>query len=630
MKKSKYFSLTKLLMLYLMLSPGIGITQIFAAEDSVQKFIELPEEWGIEPKYGGTLICRIYREPKHFNPNYEYVPADESYQNVFNRLVRIDQISLEIVPDIALSWIISDDFKTYTFTLAEANWHDGEPFTSADVKWSYDDVLNRKGYYFEELDHIEEIETPDDRTVTFRLERADNAFLYTIAFNRGPVILPKHLYEGTDPLTNPYNLDPIGTGPFKFVRWIKGSHIEYEANLDYFKGRPYLDKIFNRYISSDSAYLLALKSGEVHVALASEPPFSALPDLEQDPNIDIGVIPASIILHVGFNLLREPYNDIRVRQAIAHAVDVETINDLAYLGFNHENPFAYGEVGFLPWSFNPNAKMPEYNIEEANRILDDAGYTRGSDGVRWTANLVVFTWAESAIVAEILKDSLAKIGIEVEIDVYEFTTYSEIVIQNRDYDLTIAGGTQGPDPDRMDAHFGTGGFRNSMNYSSPEVDALLTEGTAALTIEERKPKYWEIQEILIEDLPRVNFVVYMYPYPHNNEYQGFWYQTPYHSLSGGYSRLDLVWWEGGKDIPKPDDVIPEPPIDTEIEPRVKAVEDTINNVESKISSLTSQIESLKSQVESIETPPPASNAMAYVGILIALVAVALALYQRSQ
>ncbi|MFC1803226.1 ABC transporter substrate-binding protein [Thermoproteota archaeon] len=626
MKNAKKISITILVVLFsILLIPSIIPV---SGQETEQKWIQLPEEWGIEPKGGGTLIARVYREPTHFNPNYEYLVGDECYQNIFSRLVRVDTISYEIIPDLALSWIGSDDYKTYTFNLAKANWHDGEKCTAEDVKFTFDDIKEKQGYYFSTIDHIEEVEIIDDYTVVFHLSRSDSAFLSTLAHYTAPVILPKHLYEGVDPFTNPYNFEPIGTGPFKFVRWIKGSHVEYEANLDYFEGRPFLDTIIHKYIESASTFGLSLKAGESHIGYYA-PPLSMLPELDEEPHITISTVSASNLLWYGFNMDREPYDDIRVRKAIAHAIDAEAYAEQIWFGYYKFNPYAYGQEGFLPWSFNPNAKMPEYDLEEAERLLDEAGYPRGSDGVRFEATIVTFTSMEAPTMAEVLKEYLKKIGIECSIEVYEFVTYKEVCIVNRKYDISCGGGNQGPDPSIWEQFVSSTGFRNSMGYVNAEVDSLFEVGSAATTIEERQAAYWRIQEIVAEELPRVTIAIYGTTFPRNNEFEGYWFEEPYHTMTG-HRRLEVVWWEGGKDIPKPDDVIPEPPVDTEIEPRVKAVEDAINNVESSISSLTSQIESLKSQVESIETPPPASNTMAYVGILIALVAVGLALYQRSQ
>lgn len=523
---------------------GSTIIQV-SGEEVQQKWIELPEEWGIKPKYGGTLIARIYREPTHLNPNAEYLVGDESYQNVFSRLVRVDMVDYDIIPDLAESWEISDDLKTYTFHLAKATWHDGENCTSADVKFSFDDILEREGYYYTELKHITEIETPDDYTVVLKLEKPDIALLYTLSHSTAPVIIPKHLYEGTDILTNPYNFEPVGTGPFKFKEWVRGSHMTYEANLDYFKGRPFLDKIIHKYIESHSVFLLSLIAGETDFGYYA-PPASSLPELEKEPHLVVDGMWNPIVWWVGFNMEREPYDDVRVRKAIAHAIDSYDLSEKTWFGYSLPNPYAYGQKGFVPWSFNPNAKMPEYDPEEAERLLDEAGYPRDPDGVRFKAKIVTFTANEGPVAAEVVKEYLRQIGIESKIEVYEFVTYKEVVIVDRDYDICWGGGMQGPDPVKFGEFIGSEGYRNCMGYSNPEVDALLEEGKNSLTIEERQEAYWKIQEILVEDLPRVNIAVQGKIYPRDKTFHGFYFEEPYHDRVGNRV-METVWWEGGED-----------------------------------------------------------------------------------
>jgi len=602
----------------------------FAAEEE-QVWHKVPASWDVTPKGGGTLIVRTHREPTQFNPNYELVPENEFYVQIYQKLVDVSDISFEIIPSLAHSWEVSDDYKTFTFHLYQnITFHDGEPCTSEDVKWSYESVIENKGYFFAQLEHIDEIETPDDYTVVFKLSKSDSTFLNVLGRVYAPVVLPKHLYEGTDPFTNPFNLNPVGTGPFKFSELVQGSHFTLEANLDYYLGRPFLDKIIFKYIPNDAVYQLQLKTGQVHFGMFS-PSLSAISELKEEPHIVAdGFVEPGVLLWVGFNLAREPYDDIRVRKAIGHAIDVYDLNEKAWYGLIYPNPYVLGQRGFPSWAFNPDAKMPEYNPAEAERLLDEAGLPRGSDGVRFSAKLVAWSSMEAPVFAEVLKEYLGDIGIEVEIEVYEFVTYKEVVIKNREYDISVGGGNHGPDPSNTELFFGSTGYRNSMGWVNEEVDALYKEGAAGITIEERQPAYWRIQEIVAEELPRITVEEFAFVMPRNKDYKGYWFEEPYHNLVGGNRRLDMVWWEGGEDIYVSEPTPPAPSPGEELEPRMEAVEESLGTVASQISSLSSQVESLKSQLESLTAPAPASNTISYAAIVLAIVAIIVAYYFGTQ
>jgi peptide/nickel transport system substrate-binding protein len=596
--------------------PSIPL-QVSAAEIE-DEYIQMPEEWGVTPKGGGTLIWRVYREPTHFNPNYEYLVGDECYQNVYDKLILHDVNGFGIIPCLADSWLISSDYLTYTFYLNEdAKWHDGVKFTADDVKFTFDDVKAKDGYYWGSIDHIDEIEIVDDYTVVFHLSKPDSALLYTMSHYTAPVILPKHLYEGTDVYNNPHNFNPIGTGPFKFVEWVKGSHIKYEANLDYYRGRPYLDTIIHKLIVDHSAFGLSLKTGEAHVGYYS-PPLSMHPELEADPNLVVDATFASNLIWYGFNLHNEPFDDLRVRKAISHCIDVPAFIDKIWYGYYWPNPYAYGEKGFLPWSFNPNAKMPEYDVDEANRLLDDAGLARDSDGVRFRCKLVTFTSMEAPTMAEVLKQYLKPVGIECDIEVYEFVTFKEVAIVNRQYDIACNGGNQGPDPSIWKEFLHSEGFRNLMYYDNPEVDQLFEDGATSITIPDRQKAYWKIQEIVAEELPRVTIAVYGTTFPHHKDYNGFHFQEPYSELAG-FRRSEYVYWAGGEDITK----TVEPPTPSDLESRVDSLESSVKSLSSDISDLESQITSLEGQ---IKEPAAAPNTMAYLAIAIAVIAIVIAFY----
>ena len=186
-----------------------------------------------QPKYGGTMIVALNTEPKTLNTADIYDNmAMRITRNIATRLVKYD-MGFNIIPDLAESWEISPDSKEYTFHLVRnAVWTDGVKTTSADVKYTLETIIAEKHFQWEEIADIERIETPDDYTVKIFLKVPNVVLLARLCdvFGDAFIMLPKHLYEGTDWSTNPYNEKPVTNGPFKFVEWVKGSHITIEAN----------------------------------------------------------------------------------------------------------------------------------------------------------------------------------------------------------------------------------------------------------------------------------------------------------------------------------------------------------------------------------------------------------------
>ncbi len=208
--------------------------------------VATPASGAVDPKarYGDTMVIGITGDPGTLNGTTSSNFVEKIIaSNVFSMLIRLDR-SFKPVPDLAKSWTISDDGLTYTFRLNEGvKWHDGTPFSSADVKFTIDDVIlplhTRAGTYKSVIDRVE---TPDANTVVIRLKQPFGPLMNALGYDF--LILPQHLYEGTDIKANPYNAKPVGTGPFKFAEWKKGSYVILEKNKDYFvKGIPYLDRL---------------------------------------------------------------------------------------------------------------------------------------------------------------------------------------------------------------------------------------------------------------------------------------------------------------------------------------------------------------------------------------------------
>jgi peptide/nickel transport system substrate-binding protein len=506
-----------------------------------------------EPKYGGTLVISLWGDPPTLVPNFNvdyltHAPASK----ILGALVEHD-VSGNAVPYLAESWSISQDGLTYTFNLVEnATWHDGEDFTSADVKFSIEEVS--KVYHpsgktvFEQF--IDSINTVDEYTLVIKLKSVNPAFMQFLGVLHA-AILPKHLYEGTNILENEYNSKPIGVGPFKFHEWVKGDHVTLVKNEDYFKGgKPYLDKIIFKIIPDFSVTALAFENGEIdfwpllmpYTEVAS---FAELPDVVVTNK---GLESLAIMNWLAFNVRREYTGNVKVRQAIRYALDLDKLNRLMSLGINKvaTGPLRSGTLWHNP---DPQVKY-EYNVTKANELLDAAGYPRGEDGVRFTLE---FTYErgipDHVILGELLRDSLRAVGIEITLDPLDAAAVTQKVNIDWQFDLHTIGGMTGPDQGL--ALFGNffhsrnirpGHAMNFAGYNNSEFDALADKIATEMDESRRKQYMWDAQELLLEDLPWIFLQEVEYP----KAYRASFKPTLVYGPMAGREPLDVVWWEEGQ------------------------------------------------------------------------------------
>ena len=459
---------------------------------------------------GGTAVIVVQADPGHLNPaistgSHVHAVADSLY----NALVEFDR-DLKPQPDLAQRWTVSERGTVVTFYLVpNVKWHDGMPFTSADVKFSFEEVL---------LKHhartkagigavIAAIETPSPDTVVFRLRKPYGALLQLLNVTEAP-ILPKHLYQGTDPLTNPVNLKPVGTGPFKFDSYRTDQQIVMVRNPAYFKtGLPYLDRLVFRIVPDSNAQTVALLAGE-----ADYLPLVSAPDVERlrakgDLTLAqtaFGTGGGNCINTLGFNLDRKPLSDLRVRQAIAHAIDREQIlRDVQFgLGKVPSAPISSG----LAWAHAPGL-LSRYtpSVQRAAELLDAAGLPPGADGVRFSLELLHFpTFNRSG---EVLRQNLAKVGIKVVQKPLDRAAFVEAVFAQRAFDLNIISYCNGADPDSgvrrmyVSSNIGSVPFSNAAAYRNPEVDRLFALAAETDNLDERVRQYAALQKIIADELP---------------------------------------------------------------------------------------------------------------------------------
>ena len=460
------------------------------------------------PTPGGTLVVALSEDPGHFNPgittgfNVHAVTG-----SMFNGLVELDD-NANPLPDLASSWEVSDDSTQYTFQLVEGvQWHDGQPFTSADVKFTFESVLlefhsrTKSGL----SSNLESITTPDDNTVVFTFSQPYAALLQRLNSTEAP-ILPRHIYEGVDDVqTAEANLNPVGTGPYVFESYDVDDQITLVRNDNYFKdGLPHLDRVIYRVIPDANTQLLALEEGEIDYMWRV--PGGEIERLSGGGVISLSSVNSGpgggfCVPSLTFNLDREIFADIRVRQAIAHAIDRDQLLELAVFG---QGNVATGPISSeLEFAHTDDVTMYAHDIVRANELLDEAGFA--SDGTRFTIDLLLFpTFVKYG---EVIRQNLSEVGIEVDVTPLDRSALIPRVFGDRDFDTNVISYCNNTDPSigvsRMyiSSNIGDIPFSNGAGYVNSSIDELFAQGESTADADVRGDIYGEIQRLLVDELP---------------------------------------------------------------------------------------------------------------------------------
>lgn len=454
------------------------------------------------PVKGGTAIAILGSDPEHLNPGISTsYPVGAVGANIFSGLIRLGADGRP-EGDLADSWTVSDDNLTYTFKLRQANFHDGTPVTSADVVYSMVEIeAPNHGRFKTAYDKIATIEAPDAATVVITLKEP-YAPLMSLLSVFDAAVLPKHVYEGTDPLTNPANNAPIGSGPFKFGKWVRGERVEIVRNDDYFLEPALLDKIIYRVVPQDVARSTALEVGEADLLWGFYMPPADLPRLAADKNLNTwtGItIPALYFVFINTNT--PGLDDVRVRQAIMYAVDREQVVEQAQgsLGQAGSGPFGAGFAYAYDEATDYRSLYP-YDPAKAKELLAEAGVTNLK--LRY-----VYDSARGAFAAagDIMRDQLKQVGIELVLQPAERAVMVDRVYKG-DYDLSMQSFTSGGDPaigyHRIyhSADPGTP-FVNATGYANADVDSWLAKAGALADQNARAEYYDLLDETLAKDVP---------------------------------------------------------------------------------------------------------------------------------
>lgn len=462
------------------------------------------------PLRGGTLVVGIEQLPGHLNPAITTDGAVHAVaDSIFSGLIRLDDQATPL-PDLAVGWEVSPDARTYTFHLREGvRWHDGTPFTAADVKFTFEHALllyharTRGG--LEAL--LDGIETPDEHTVTFRFRQPYAALLQRLDGTEAP-ILPQHVYGQVPDLQRaPQNLHPIGTGPFRFVEYVADDRVVLERFADYFQpGLPYLDRLVFRAIPDANTRLLALERGEIDVVTGV--PGSELERLASDPELAVQTTNSGpgggfCVMTVAFNLQRSQFQDVRVRQALAHAVDRGQLLEQVLFG---NGQVATGPISSkLVSVYSDDVPIAGYDPELSETLLDEAGYPRGADGVRFDATFLHFpTFAKYG---EVLRQQLASVGVRLELVALDRAAFVTRVFEHREFDTAIISYCNNTDPSIgvartvVSSNIGNVPFSNAAAYANPEIDLLFQQASEEADPGTRAELYRRAQRILVVDAP---------------------------------------------------------------------------------------------------------------------------------
>jgi peptide/nickel transport system substrate-binding protein len=477
---------------------------------------------------GNRLVIGLEQEPDKLNTALNAMVYGTYINNtLYGYFVKYDE-KMNLIPDVVTevptlqNGGISADYMTYTYHLRPGlKWHDGHPFTAADVLFSVDVIMNplhemesRIGY-----DHIKSSETPDDLTVVFHMTEPFAPFTSTIFFSEG--LMPKHLLAdkvGASFGTAAYHRAPVGLGPFMFKEWVTGSHVSIVPFPEYFRGKPSIDEITFRFIPDTNTLLVALQAGEIDGF--DNAGTDQRNSLDKIASVKSYVTPQLMWEHVDFNTEHPILKDVRVRQAIQLGIDRTVISAQIYEGLW---PPAYGDVEpRLPWHDPKVTQLVRFDPEAARALLDEAGWKLGEGGgVRSKGGkplkLELSTTAgrrQRELAEEVIQQQLSEIGIQVDIQNHNATAFfapfeQDGVLKKAKFDMALYAWITSPDPDKKSLYHSSQRPPDGQNHprlKNARLDQLLDQGLHELDDAKRKPIYDEVQELLATQVPMTPIV----------------------------------------------------------------------------------------------------------------------------
>ncbi len=429
---------------------------------------------------------------------------------IYQGLLTYD-FNLKPMPGLAREWTVSPDGLTYTFKLFEnVRWHDGKPFTAEDVIFSTQKFLMEvHARARANFSRVAEARAVDPLTVEYKLKAPFAPFLLAFEVSSAPMV-PKHIYDGTDFRNNPANQTPIGTGPFKFKEWRRGQFVHLVKNEEYFKkGLPHLQEIFFQVIPDAASRLVAMESGQTHLASFGDIEYVFMPQVRANPNLEVtdkGYEFAGPLAWIEFNHRIKPMDDKRFRQAVMHALDRNFIQKNIWFG---QAKVATGPFNSSTRFYDPKTKQYPFNPAVAERLLEEMGLQKDANGNRATLKLLGLPYGDSwNKLSEYIRQALRRVGVNVVLESTDAGNWAKRY-SDWDFEMTIVFLYQFGDPalgvsrTYLSTNIRKGAYgTNASGYVNPEVDRLFEAAVTQVDEEKRQELYSQVQRVLCEDVPQ--------------------------------------------------------------------------------------------------------------------------------
>jgi peptide/nickel transport system substrate-binding protein len=444
-----------------------------------------------------TLVMIIESSPTNLDPRIGIDAQSERIDNlIFDDLLSRGD-DLNVAPGLAERWEIPDPV-TYVFHLHPGvKFHDGRSLTSRDVKWTFDSLLqgkirSTKSAVYKYVDHLD---ATDDSTVTFHMKQPDSTLLWNLS-DGAMGIVP---YGSVDEITQ----HPIGSGPFKFVSAETDREVVVERNDQYWGEKARLSRVRFAVVPDETTQALELRKGSGDIAINSLTPDTVV-TLARNPNLAVEKSPGTRLAYMGFNLRDPILKDVRVRQAVAYALDVRPMIEYLWRG---EAEVAHSVLPTQSWAYNGNVPAYAHDPEKAEQLLSAAGYPE-VNGVRFHLMMKTSTDANTRMMVAVMQQQLREVGIALDIRCFEFATFFSDVQHGafQIYSLRWIGGNE--DPDIFEYAFHSSKIppngANRGYYMNPMLDSLIDKARGEIDPKVRKPLYAEVQSMLAQDLPYIN------------------------------------------------------------------------------------------------------------------------------
>lgn len=456
------------------------------------------------PATGDMLVVGIGSDADVlFPPTANSLTSSDVYDQIFWYLMRSQPNFIDFDPGLADSFRFSDDSLAVDFFIHPGvRWHDGHPFTAADVVFAHEvcaaPEINWSAASW--LDHITDVEAVDSLTVRFHY---DEKYMYQVLDANVCYPLPEHLLGDMtfeEMKTSAFTRRPVGTGPFRFVSWTPGEEIVIEANPDFFRGRPYLNRVSYRVIPEPTSLATQIQNGNIDLWPRFQPSF--YPQLSRDPDLEIASYPGRSYTYIAYNTQDSIFADRRVRQALTMAIDRERLVEALLYG--------QGRVGTQPmittiWAHDPSIEPWPHDPDRARRLLDEAGWTDADgDGVREKdgrkLSFAIKTNSDNTMrvdIATIVQDQWRQVGADARLRALEFNTFIGQLLE-KDFQTAISGWSVGIKAE-LEATFGSGQMFNFVGVENARLDSLIERAGLERDREAARRIWGEAQRIIVDE-----------------------------------------------------------------------------------------------------------------------------------